>query len=113
VITFVLSFLHLVSIYLQTTPEISTVASSSAGILIADIHGSIHLLNRDFEVTRSWIAHTRGRVTHMAERKGVLVTLGVRYRAPPHTIGMVIHLFIGGRRSQISIAQNLGPREQR
>lgn len=62
----------------QITPEISTVASSSAGILVADIHGSVHVLNRDFDSIISWIAHMGGRVTHMVERKGILVTLGVR-----------------------------------
>ncbi|EMD38025.1 hypothetical protein CERSUDRAFT_113136 [Gelatoporia subvermispora B] len=60
----------------QKTLEISTITSSSAGPVVADIHGSVYLLNRDFEMVRSWIAHTGGRVTHMAERKGVLVTLG-------------------------------------
>lgn len=64
--------------FVQATLEISTVASSSAGVLVADIHGSVHLLNRDFESVASWIAHVGGRVTHMVERKGVLVTLGVR-----------------------------------
>lgn len=61
----------------QATPEISTVIPSSAGVLVADIHGSIHLLNRDFESTNSWVAHVDGRVTHMVERRGILVTLGV------------------------------------
>lgn len=51
--------------------------SSSSGVLVADIHGSVHLLNRDFEPVSSWIAHVDGRVTHMVERKDVLVTLGV------------------------------------
>ncbi|KAJ3838462.1 hypothetical protein F5878DRAFT_652044 [Lentinula raphanica] len=60
----------------KVTLEISTVASSSAGVLVADIHGSIHLLNKDFESISSWVAHTGGRVTHMVERKGILVTLG-------------------------------------
>ncbi|KAF8065348.1 hypothetical protein FPV67DRAFT_1608557 [Lyophyllum atratum] len=60
----------------KATPEISTVASSSVGVLVADIHGSVHILNRDFEAVSSWIAHVGGRVTHMVERKGVLVTLG-------------------------------------
>ncbi|KAJ3715949.1 hypothetical protein DFJ43DRAFT_838133 [Lentinula guzmanii] len=60
----------------KATLEISTVASSSAGVLVADIHGSIHLLNKDFESISSWVAHTGGRVTHMVERKGILVTLG-------------------------------------
>ena len=62
----------------QAATEISTVASSGFGVLVADIHGSIHLLNRDFESTNSWVAHVSGRVTHMVERQGVLVTLGVR-----------------------------------
>ncbi|KAJ4483791.1 hypothetical protein J3R30DRAFT_3837727 [Lentinula aciculospora] len=56
--------------------EISTIASCSAGVLIADIHGSIHLLNKDFESVSSWVAHSGGRVTHMVEKKGILVTLG-------------------------------------
>jgi hypothetical protein len=61
----------------QVATEISTVASSSRGMLVADIHGSVHLLNRDFETVTSWVAHVAGRVTHMAERNGILVTLGV------------------------------------
>ncbi|PPQ73707.1 hypothetical protein CVT24_007262, partial [Panaeolus cyanescens] len=60
----------------KATPEISTAISSSAGILVADIHGSIHLLNRDFESVTSWVAQQGGRVTHMAEKRGILVTLG-------------------------------------
>ncbi|KAG7448346.1 uncharacterized protein BT62DRAFT_947390 [Guyanagaster necrorhizus] len=61
----------------KATPEISTVSSSSsAGVLVADIHGSIHILNRDFESVKSWVAHVGGRVTHMVERKRILVTLG-------------------------------------
>ncbi|CDO70329.1 hypothetical protein BN946_scf184843.g18 [Trametes cinnabarina] len=60
----------------QKTPEISTIAPSSVGLVVADIHGSVYLVNRDFEIAKSWIAHTGGRVTHMAERKGILVTLG-------------------------------------
>ncbi|KAJ7081971.1 hypothetical protein C8R43DRAFT_338381 [Mycena crocata] len=60
----------------KTTPEISTILPSSAGVLIADIYGTVHILNRDFEAQRSWIAYEGGRVTHMAEQRGVLVTLG-------------------------------------
>ncbi|KAF9532799.1 hypothetical protein CPB83DRAFT_880452 [Crepidotus variabilis] len=60
----------------RVTPEISTVIASSFGVLVADIHGSVHLLNRDFESINSWVAHVSGRVTHMVERKGILVTLG-------------------------------------
>ena len=53
--------------------------ASSFGVLVADIHGSLHLLNRNFESTNSWVAHVGGRVTHMIERKGILITLGVRF----------------------------------
>ncbi|KAJ4493796.1 hypothetical protein C8J55DRAFT_499827 [Lentinula edodes] len=60
----------------KATLEISTITSSSAGILVADIYGSIHLLNKDFESISSWVAHVGGRVTHMVEKKGILVTLG-------------------------------------
>lgn len=60
----------------KNASEISTVVSSSAGLLAADIHGSIHILNKEFVSTTSWVAHVGGRVMHMAERKGVLVTIG-------------------------------------
>ncbi|KAF8898758.1 hypothetical protein BD779DRAFT_1485409 [Infundibulicybe gibba] len=60
----------------KITPEISTVASSSAGVIVADIHGSLHILNQEFESINSWVAHVGGRVTHVIERKGILVTLG-------------------------------------
>lgn len=68
------------NVYDQKTPEISTIIHSSIGLLVADIHGSVFLLTHDFEVSKSWVAHTGGRVTHMAERKGILVTLGVRLK---------------------------------
>ncbi|KAF8958030.1 hypothetical protein BDZ97DRAFT_1762462 [Flammula alnicola] len=62
---------------LDSTPDIFKLLRLLLGVqLIADIHGSIHLLNREFESTNSWIAHVSGRVTHMVERRGVLVTLG-------------------------------------
>ncbi|KAG6841392.1 hypothetical protein C0991_011556 [Blastosporella zonata] len=76
----------------KVTPELSTVASSSVGALVADIHGSVHILNREFESISSWIAHVAGRVTHMAERKGVLVTLGVSTVALSASLA---HLAIG------------------
>ncbi|KAG1721987.1 uncharacterized protein EDB91DRAFT_1175471 [Suillus paluster] len=60
----------------KNASEISTVVSSSAGLLVADIHGSVHILNKDFISTTSWIAHVGGRVTHMAERSDILVTIG-------------------------------------
>ncbi|PCH37664.1 vacuolar membrane protein [Wolfiporia cocos MD-104 SS10] len=60
----------------KKTPEISAIASSSEGPLIADIHGSVFLLNHEFEVVKSWVAHVGGRVTHLIERKGILITLG-------------------------------------
>ncbi|KAF9459909.1 hypothetical protein BDZ94DRAFT_983109 [Collybia nuda] len=66
---------------MQATPEISTVASSSIRVLVADIHGSVHILNEDFESAMSWIANTGGRVTHIVEHKGILVTLGVREKS--------------------------------
>ena len=61
----------------QNTLEISTVAFSSAGVLVADIQGSIHVLDKDFEILTSWVAHIGGRVTHMVEREGILITFGV------------------------------------
>jgi hypothetical protein len=54
---------------------------SSIGLLVADIHGSIHVLDRTFEIQNSWIVHQTGRVTHMIENRGILVTLGVSW--PP------------------------------
>ncbi|KAI0717610.1 hypothetical protein C8Q72DRAFT_983195, partial [Fomitopsis betulina] len=60
----------------KKTPEISTIIASPVGPLVADIHGSIYSLNRDLEITNSWVAHAGGRVTHMAERKNILITLG-------------------------------------
>ena len=68
---------------LQNTPEISTITSSSFGVLVATIHGSIHLLDPQFAIAESWIAHVNGRVTHMAERKGILITLGVSFISFP------------------------------
>ncbi|KAI5122199.1 hypothetical protein M0805_002688 [Coniferiporia weirii] len=66
----------------KNTPEISVLSSSSAGVLLADIYGSVHILNRDFEAVRSWVAHVGGRVTHMADRKGILVTIGEEENTP-------------------------------
>ncbi|KAJ7169515.1 hypothetical protein C8R46DRAFT_1089039 [Mycena filopes] len=60
----------------KTTPEISTILASSAGVLVADIYGTIHILSREFETLRAWVAYEGGRVTHMVERSGVLVTVG-------------------------------------
>jgi hypothetical protein len=54
------------------------VESSSFGVVLADTHGSISLLDRTFEPTKSWIAYPNGRATHIVERKGILVTVGVR-----------------------------------
>jgi hypothetical protein len=50
----------------KNTSEISTVVS----------YGHSHILNKEFVSTTSWVAHVGGRVIHMAERKGVLVTIG-------------------------------------
>lgn len=52
--------------------------SSSHGLIVADIHGSLHLLNQAFVSVASWIAHVGGRVTHMVEEMGILVSIGVR-----------------------------------
>ena len=85
---------------LQNTPEISTITSSSFGVLVATIHGSIHLLDPQFAIAESWIAHVNGRVTHMAERKGILITLGVSFISFPF-LGdedANIFIFIGFRR---------------
>ncbi|KAF9220088.1 hypothetical protein BS17DRAFT_788227 [Gyrodon lividus] len=60
----------------KSAPEISTMISSSRGLVVADIHGSVHCLNQAFVSVASWIAHVGGRVTHMVERKGMLVTIG-------------------------------------
>ncbi|KAJ7630509.1 hypothetical protein FB45DRAFT_1150875 [Roridomyces roridus] len=60
----------------KTTTEISTIIASSAGVLVADIYGTVHLVNRDFQAQRSWIAYEGGRVSHMVERRGILVTVG-------------------------------------
>ena len=62
---------------MQAALEISCVSSSSVGVLVADIHGSIHILGRDFESVNSWVAHVGGHVTHVAEQNRVLVTIGV------------------------------------
>jgi len=82
------------------------VISSSSGVIVADIHGSVHLLNRDFEPVSSWVAHVDGRVTHMVERKDVLVTLGV---------GILLNIIlsstqypIGRRRCSFAFTKNLG-----
>ncbi|EIW86132.1 hypothetical protein CONPUDRAFT_114267 [Coniophora puteana RWD-64-598 SS2] len=61
---------------LRNATDISTVVSSAAGLLVADTHGSIHLLKPDFSPITSWIAHVNGRVTHMVERDGILITVG-------------------------------------
>jgi len=96
---------------MQATPEISTVTSSSCGMLVADIHGSIHLLNRDFESINSWIAHVAGRVTHMVERRGVLVTLGVGPDVRDGLFGCT-EIPSGRRSGQITTPQDLGFRER-
>jgi hypothetical protein len=61
----------------QITPEISTIISSVLGVLLAGIHGSIHLLNHNFETSKSWVAYTGGRTSHMIAREKLLITIGV------------------------------------
>ena len=96
---------------MQKTPEISTIVASSVGLVVADIHGSIYLLTRDFEIAKSWIAHTGGRVTHMAEKRGILVTLGVRL-CPFLSMGLGIEVAVarvGRRHRTASFHKSLGP----
>ena len=62
---------------LRVASSISTVTSSVYGLVVADMHGSVHVLNKEFEPVSSWVAHVGGRVTHMVEKRGYLVTLGV------------------------------------
>ena len=62
---------------LKSPAEISATAQTSQGVALADIHGGVHILNSKFEPSTSWQAHSDGRVTHLTERKGILVTLGV------------------------------------
>ena len=69
-------------------PHKYSVTSSGFGVLDADIHGSIHLLNTDFDSINRWVAHVSGRVTCMVERQGVLVTLGVH----PISLSLQIHV---------------------
>ncbi|KIM33614.1 hypothetical protein M408DRAFT_310067 [Serendipita vermifera MAFF 305830] len=63
--------------------DIACIAPSSQGLLVADIHGTIHLLDAEFEDKATWTAHENGHVTHMDEKRGILITLieevGVRY----------------------------------
>ncbi|EIN07034.1 hypothetical protein PUNSTDRAFT_114539 [Punctularia strigosozonata HHB-11173 SS5] len=56
--------------------EISSITYWNSYLLLADIHGSVHILNDDFESTQSWVAHIGGRITHMVGRRQILVTLG-------------------------------------
>ncbi|GJJ12061.1 hypothetical protein Clacol_006302 [Clathrus columnatus] len=56
--------------------EIAAITSTSPNLLVADIRGNIHALNRSFDVVRSWLAYTNGRATHMIARNGILITFG-------------------------------------
>ncbi|KAB5591994.1 Vacuolar protein sorting-associated-like protein [Ceratobasidium theobromae] len=60
----------------KNVQEISVVESSSHGVVLADIHGAVSILDRSFEPIKSWIAYPSGRTTHAVERKGILVTVG-------------------------------------
>ncbi|KAF8337359.1 uncharacterized protein EI90DRAFT_3144449 [Cantharellus anzutake] len=60
----------------RSPSEISVTASSSVGILIADIYGLVHILDRTWVKLHSWQAFLNGRVTHMAESRGILVSIG-------------------------------------
>jgi hypothetical protein len=100
---------------LRAASSISTVASSAYGLIVADMHGSVHVLSKEFEPVSSWVAHMGGRVTHMVERRGYLVTLGVGVLlVPPRTYPDDTNLdSIGRRRRPLSPSQNMAFREDR
>jgi hypothetical protein len=64
---------------LQSMPEISCLTTGQRSLLVADLHGYVHVLSAEFETTRSFVAHEEGRVTHMLYTgiKGIVVTVGV------------------------------------
>lgn len=64
---------------MQSASEVSTIATGQGSVVVADIHGQLHLCSPDFDVIKTWTAHVDGRVTHAkyAGTKGILVTLGV------------------------------------
>ena len=78
-------------------------------MLVADIHGSVHILDKEFEPTTSWVAHVGGRVTHMAEKQDILVTLGVR--ALPVICLSVMNLSTGRRHSETAFNEDMAPRK--
>lgn len=96
----------------KNTPEISVISSCTAGVLLADIYGNVHILNKDFESVRSWVAHVGGRVTHMVDRKGVLVTIGVSLFLNAGISAMLIST-LGGRECSFANIENLGSRKDR
>jgi hypothetical protein len=93
---------------LRIATSVSTIAPSVFGVIVADMHGSVHVLDKEFEPISSWVAHVGGRVTHMVERRGYLVTLGVCclffLRLSWGNIDVVI---TGRRRHQGTASQNL------
>lgn len=78
---------------LRVGTSISTITSSTYGVVVADMHGSVHVLDKQFEPVSSWVAHVGGRVMHMIERRGYLVTLGVRPSASITRIHYIILTF--------------------
>lgn len=93
---------HVSFLIIQSAPEISTITAGQGLVVVADIHGQVHVCNPDFDVTKSWIAHVNGRVTHMrlAGAKGVLVTIGVGRSSSMPTISTTANLgSTTGRRS--------------
>jgi hypothetical protein len=101
---------------LRVATSISTVTSSAYGVVVADMHGSVHMLNNEFEPVSSWVAHVGGRVTHMVERREYLVTLGVRLLLPSSTRNSLDNVdveTVGRRRGSESPSQNLASGEDR
>ena len=79
--------------------------------MVATIHGSIHLLDPQFAIAESWIAHVNGRVTHMAERKGILITLGVSFILFPflgdEDANSFSFLVSGGRQCALAVVKSV------
>ena len=99
---------------LRVGTSISTITSSAYGVVVADMHGSVHVLDKQFEPISSWVAHVGGRVMHMAERRGYLVTLGVCVSfLYPYSLDNIDVRPVGRRRGPESSSQNLAFGEDR
>jgi hypothetical protein len=103
------------NLYFKSPAEISATAQTSQGAALADIHGGVHILDSKFEPSTSWQAHPDGRVTHLTERKGILVTLGVcTLLITRLLIDQSMHIlpFSGREILKTPAAQDMGPGAQ-